>query len=198
MTAFYLSTNLTLDAGDQLLTTRAVPPLAASATSAATTPVTVPAGTPTGTYYILVKADANSEVPEVTETNNVSYGVTKVGPDLTVFSLASVSTAVAGTTISISDTTKNGGGGAAPDSTTRYYLSTNIAFDAADVALGSRPVAALDAGGSSLGSAPVVVPATTAAGSYYIIAVSDGDSVVTETSETNNTRALFIKITVGG
>jgi subtilase family serine protease len=197
-TAFYLSSNFSLDTADQLLATRAVPSLAAAATSAASTSLTIPGGTATGTYYIIVKADANNEVGESAETNNVSYGTTKVGPDLTVSALTSVSTAVAGSTISVNDTTKNAGGGAAPASTTRYYLSTNLTFDSADVALGSRPVPALAAGDSAAGAASLIVPSTTAAGSYYILAVSDGDGSVPETSETNNTRALFIKITVGG
>ncbi len=197
-TAFYLSSNTTLDTGDLLVATRAVPSLAATATSPASTSVTIPASTATGMYYILVKADANAEVAETSETNNLSYGVTKVGPDLTIASLTAVSTAVAGTTISITDTTKNAGGSAAPDSTTRYFLSTNITFDVADVPLGSRPVAPLAAGASNMATASGVIPSTTAAGSYYIIAVSDADGVVTESSETNNTRALFIKITVGG
>ncbi len=197
-TAFYLSTNLTLDAGDLLIGTRPVPALDAGATSAATTAVSIPAGTATGTYDILVKVDANAEVTEVTETNNVSWGVTKVGPNLTIASLTTVSTAVAGTVIAVTDTTKNTGGGGAAESTTRYYLSTNITFDAADVALGSRPVAPVDAGASNVGTGSAVIPATTAAGSYYIIAVADGEAAVPETSEADNTRALFIKITVGG
>jgi subtilase family serine protease len=197
-TAFYLSSNATLDTGDQLLGTRSVPSLGASLTSAASTPLTIPDGTATGTYYIIVKADANNDVLESAETNNVSYGTTKVGPDLTIASVTSVTTAAAGATIAVTDTTKNAGGGAASDSTTRYYLSTNITFDAADVALGSRAVGPLAAGASNMATASVVIPSTTAAGSYYVIAVSDADGVVTETAETNNTRALFIKITVGG
>jgi subtilase family serine protease len=197
-TAFYLSTNGSFDTSDQLLGTRTVPPLAAGATSAASTSVTIPAGTATGIYYVLVKADANNDVGESVETNNLSYGSTRVGPDLTVSSLTSVSTAVAGSTISVSDTTKSVGGGNAPPSTTRYYLSANITFDVSDVALGSRAVSALAAGASDSGSASIVVPSGTAAGAYYILAVCDGDAVVTETNETNNTRALFIKITVGG
>jgi subtilase family serine protease len=198
-TTFYLSSNATLDTGDQLLGTRVVPSLAASATSAASTSLTIPDGTTTGTYYILVKADANNEVAESAETNNLSYGTTKVGPDLTIASLtASVTTAAAGATISVTDTTKNAGAGAAPDSATRYYLSTNITFDASDVPLGGRAAGALAAGVSSTATMSVVIPSTTTAGSYYIIAVADADGVVTETAETNNTRALFIKITVGG
>jgi subtilase family serine protease len=197
-TAFYLSTNYMWDTGDQLLGTRPVPSLDAMATSTASTSLTIPGGTATGSYYILAKADVNNDVPESAETNNVSYAVTKVGPDLTVTSLMSVSTAAAGTTVSVTDTTKNAGGGPTPASTTRYYLSTNYSFDASDVLLGSRAVAALAAGASDSGSASVVVPSSTAAGSYSLIAVADGDAAVTETIESNNTRAFIIKITVGG
>ena len=52
---------------------------------------------------------------------------------------------MAGSTISVSETTKNQGGPAAA-STTRYYLSTNSTYDAGDTALGSRTVPALAAG----------------------------------------------------
>jgi subtilase family serine protease len=197
-TAFYLSTNATLEPGDPLVGSRVVPPLAASATSAAATSLTIPDGTATGTYYIIVKCDADDAVLESAETNNVSYGTTKVGPDLSIASLTSVSTAAAGATIAVTDATKNVGGGAAANSTTRYYLSTNITFDAGDVAIGARAVGPLAAGASNTATASAVIPSSTAAGSYYIIAVSDADGVITETAETNNTRALFIRITVGG
>jgi hypothetical protein len=70
-TRVYLSTNKSLDASDVLLTSRAVPPLAPSATDpAANVPVTIPAGTTTGTKYFLAIADATSVVAESKETNN--------------------------------------------------------------------------------------------------------------------------------
>ena len=197
-TAFYLSSNATLEPSDPLIGSRVVPALAGAATSAASTSLTIPVGTATGTYYIIVKCDANSDVLESAETNNVSYGTTKVGPDLSIASLTSVTAAAAGATIAVTDSTKNVGGGAAAESTTRYYLSTNITFDGSDVAVGARAVGPLAAGAASAATASVVIPPSTAAGSYYLIAVSDADGVITETAETNNTRALFIRITVGG
>src|SRR5262249_7320120 len=57
VTAFYLSTNTTLDASDVALGTRNVPSLAAGASSSATTTLTIPAGTAGGTYYVLAAAD---------------------------------------------------------------------------------------------------------------------------------------------
>ncbi len=196
-TSFYFSTNFSLDGSDVLLGSRAVPPLAAGATSAGSTALTIPAGTAVGTYFVLVKADANDAVVESAETNNVSYGTTRVGPDLTVSALTSPSTAVAGATISATDTVRNAGGGQAAASTTRFYLSANITFDAADVLIGSRPVSAVAPGATDAAAAPLTIPAQTAAALYYIIAVADADDVVEETAETNNTRALAIRITAG-
>ena len=196
-TSFYLSTNFSLDGNDVFLGSRSVPPLVAGATSAASTSLVIPAGTAMGTYFVLVRADANDAVVESAETNNVSYGTTRVGPDLTVSALTAPSTAVAGATISATDTVKNAGGGPAEASTTRFYLSANFSFDAADVLIGSRTVPAIGPGATQAAAASLTIPGQTAAGLYYIIAVADADDAVAETAETNNTRALAIRITSG-
>jgi len=193
-TSFYLSSNFALDPGDKLLGSRSVPALAAGATSAASTSVTLPADTPLGSFYILVSADDANAVVESLETNNVSYGTTRVGPDLSVSALTAPTSAVAGATISVSDTVKNIGGGSAGASTTKLYLSNNFTFDASDVLIGSRPVIALAPNGTHTGTVSVTVPTGTAPGLYYVIAVADADDVVPETADTNNTRALAIRI----
>ena len=46
------------------------------------------------------------------------------------------------------------------------------------------------------GSATLVIPPQTAAGSYFIVAVADGDGVVPESLENNNTRPRTISISV--
>jgi subtilase family serine protease len=124
----------------------------------------------------------------------VSYGITKVGPDLTVSGLTSPATALAGTTISVTDTTKNAGGGSAGASTTRFYFSANFTFDAGDQPIGERPVPALGPAATDAVQSWVTIPAGTAPGLYYIIAVSDADNAVAETAETNNTRSVAIRI----
>lgn len=79
MTRFYLSSNISLDASDVVLAgSRAVPALAAGASSAGTTTVTIPAGTPAGTYYLFVKADGDATVVESQEGNNVNWRVVQV------------------------------------------------------------------------------------------------------------------------
>jgi subtilase family serine protease len=195
-TAFYLSANTTLDAGDTFLGSRSVPGLAAGGTSTASTPLQIPQGTATGTHFLIAKADLNNDVVEYLETNNIRFGVAlKVGPDLTISANTLVPTsAAAGATITINETTKNTGGGAADASTTHYYLSTNLALDASDVFLGSRAVPALPPGALSAGTTSVTIPIGTAVGYYYVIAVADGPAAVAETSEGNNRRNAFFRV----
>ncbi len=193
-TSFYLSTNFSLDPGDKLLGSRNVPALQPGQTSSGSTTVTIPADTELGQYFILVSADDGNDVLESAETNNVSYGTTRVGPDLTEFALTAPASAVAGATIQVNDTVKNTGGGAAGASTTRYYLSSNFNFDASDQEIGNRPVIAVGPNATAAGQASVSIPPGTAPGLYYVIAVSDADNAIPETSETNNTRSLSIRI----
>jgi subtilase family serine protease len=194
-TMFYLSTNGSLDAADVLLGQRVVPELAGGTSSAATTSLPIPAGTVTGSYYLIAKADGLGVVVESNETNNLSYGVlVRVGPDLVVSSLVVPGSAAIGSPIAVTDTTTNQGNRPAPSSTTRFYLSANYSLDAADVLIGSRTVGALDAAGSNTAATTLAIPAGTAAGAYYVIAVADGESTVGEAVETNNTRAVYIRI----
>ena len=103
--------------------------------------------------------------------------------------IAAPSSATAGGTIGVSDTTKNQGGGAAAASTTRFYWSTNTSIDASDQFIGVRSAGALAAGISGSGTTTLSVPAGAAAGLYYVIAQADGPGEVLETTENNNTRA---------
>jgi subtilase family serine protease len=109
--------------------------------------------------------------------------------------LTAPSSAVAGTSITVGDTTNNQGAEATPASVTSFYLSTNSTLDAADPPLGVRAVAGLGAGLSQAGSVTVQIPANTAPGTYQIIAKSDGDNSILEYNETNNTRTRTITIT---
>ena len=72
-TRFYLTASTVLDASAAVLGSRAIPALAAGATSSGSTTVTIPAGTPAGNYYIIAKADADSVVTETNEGNNLYY-----------------------------------------------------------------------------------------------------------------------------
>jgi subtilase family serine protease len=193
-TAFYLSANLTLDAGDPRLTgTRAVGSLVADASSVGTTTVALPL-VPPGTWYLMANADDPNAVVETQETNNVRFAGIYIGPDLAVSAVNAPVSVGAGTTMTVTDTVRNYGADVAAPSTTRYYLSLNGALDAADIRLDAeRAVPALGANAVSTGSVSVTVPAGIS-GSYYLLAVADGLGVVPEAIEVNNVGLRFITI----
>jgi subtilisin family serine protease/uncharacterized membrane protein len=195
VTRFYLSTNTTLDASDLLLPGgRAVPDLAAGASSAGSTTVTIPSAVTAGTYYLFAKADADNALVETQETNNMAMRMTQIGGDLVVSSLTVPGKGAAGGTILVSDTTSNQGAGAVPASVTRFYLSTNSTLDASDALLpGARSVPDLAGATGNGGSTTVTIPAV-AAGTYYVIAMADADNTVMETLEVNNATARSINI----
>jgi subtilase family serine protease len=193
-TGIFLSTNTSLDAGDLLLGVREVPALGTGATNAGQVPVALPIELAAGTYYLIAIADAAGAVDEVNEGNNTRYKSLTIGPDLTVPQLTVPSSAAVGATIIVSETTKNLGS-AAPVTTTRYYLSTDTTVGAGDVLLGSRMVPSLAVNETSAESVGLTIPGTTAPGTYYVIAQSDGDGAVIELVETNNLKSRAISIT---
>src|SRR5262245_60382391 len=193
-TAFYLSSNTLFDATDKFIGSRAVGALGPGQMQVMSSIVQIPAETATGSYFVLARADANGQVTESVETNNATAASIKIGPDLTESGLSVAGTLKAGGLINITETTRNAGGGAAGASTTRFYLSSNGALDANDVLFCSRDVPALGPGGTNLATTPCTIPAGTAPGNMFLIGVVDGMSAVTETTETNNTQAIFIRI----
>ena len=198
-TAIYLSRNAILDGADTFLASRPVGVLAAGGSSTFYTTVTIPDTTPPGTWYLIVVADgqlccppSSTTVTELNETNNTrSKSITVPGPDLLV---SSFSASVAGSTITVKDTTKNQGGKPAGEFTTNYYLSKDSVYGTDDTPIGSRTILGLASGASNTLSGTLTIPAGTTAGTYYIIARADGgglndSGVVAETLETNNARA---------
>ena len=188
-TGFYLSANATLDGGDQWIGDRIVSSIGPGVTAQVSTTLHIPPSMATGLYRIIAKADWDNAVDESSEINNLRTRIIEIGPDLAVSALTAPTTAVAGGTISVSDTTKNQGGGAAGASATRFYWSTNLTLDASDPLIGSRSAGPLAAGALASSTATIGVPPSATAGSYYVIAQADGASEVSETTETNNTRA---------
>ena len=194
-TAFYLSTNTTLDASDITLGSRAVNPLAYNATHVAQTTLTIPASTGTGTYYVLAQADYGNTVVEHLETNNVKPSAAmKVGTDLSVTVLTMPSNVGAGSVINVNETTANLGATDAPESTTRYYFSANTTLDASDTLLGSRTVPPLDAGVTSATTLQLTIPESTATGTFYVFANADDAHEIAETVETNNWKRYTVYV----
>lgn len=194
VTSFYLSQNVILDANDTLIGSRAVQALDSGSASAASTTLMLPDGLAAGSYMLFAKADGPGTIAEGNESNNTRLAFIRIGPDLIISALSAPATAGPGVPFLASETTRNQGYGSAAASTTRVFLSSNIALDAGDLPLQTRSVPSLAALTSSAGSMTVTLPAATADGTYYLIAKADGLDVVGEVSETNNTRSLLIRV----
>src|SRR5437667_412410 len=102
-------------------------------------------------------------------------------------SLASPTSMGAGSTLTVTDTTKNqGGGGTGVGSITKFYLSSNSSLDTEDAFVGRLSVPVRPSTSTSSGSTSVTIPAGTAPGTWYLIAKADANSSIPETSESNN------------
>src|SRR5206468_741258 len=142
---------------------------------------------------LIAVADAvNNAVVESDETNNTttqSITVTEALPDLVVSALSAPSSAAAGASIAVTDTTTNQGTAQATTSKTRIYL------DAINTPqIGERTVPPLDPSGSSSGSTTVIIPAGTAPGPHTLIAVAGDAGSVQESNENNNTKTQSITV----
>jgi len=200
---YYLSATGTQAAGNVLLTgSRAVGALAPGAGSSGTLTVTVPLNAPPGTYRLLACADDTRLVAESDEANNclASAGSVVVGlPDLVAAAVSPPPASLArGGRFQVTDTTRNQGDAPATSSVTRYYLSADGARDASDRLLtGYRMVPSLAPGAASTGTVTVVVPSTTVAGAYFVLACADDTARLVESGGANNCVASPTTVAVG-
>jgi hypothetical protein len=141
---------------------------------------------------------ANGAMTRGSKTPNSSYWVWPVRagepPDLISEDGVAPLTACREQSIAVTDITQNTGGGTTGPSTTKFFFSTNAAYDAEDIYLGSREVPSLNEGSSDSGSTDVIIPAAIGVGIYYIITRVDANGAVFEANETNNDNSLSINI----
>ncbi|MBI4685125.1 MAG: hypothetical protein HY755_07980 [Nitrospirae bacterium] len=195
-TKFYFSTDATYSAEDKLICSRVIPPLGPITQNTGSTECTLPCGiTDADMFYILAIADADNVVAETNEINNLKNDSIKIGADLIISALTAPSTAKAGTTITIGNTTKNNGTGDAGASTNKFYLSVDTKLFPWDKPLGCfRAVIPLAVGESNAGSMTCLIPSDTLPGKYYIFCAADADGVVPEMNDGNNTKSKLITI----
>ena len=192
-TKFYISTVSTFGPGAIPVGSRPVPTLEIGVTNVATVTLTLPTGIG-GLYYLFAVADADTQVGELDETNNVGSTTVSIGSDLIITGVAAPTYFAPGTTITVSDNTKNKGAGSAAPTATKYFLSASGIVDGGSVLLGSRAVPGLDPGITNTGSISVTIPTTATGGTYHVIAVADGDGQVPEQDETNNTASTLVRM----
>ncbi len=185
---YYLSLDETMTGSDVYLGQRVVLGLAAGASSTADTTFTVPVGIIPSTYHIAAIADAQNEVPESNEGNNVRVGntVTIQGADLVVMAVTGPETVAANATFGVTTTVMNVGQGRAPGFYVPIYLSTDAAITTSDSKFTHRMVEGLAPGASSTATTYVSVSVP---GTYYLGAIADEYNWVNESNESNNALA---------
>jgi len=205
---FYMSLNAFISPDDELLVgDYTVPGLAAGATHLIDDwSLTLPAGPPTGYpgkgyVYIGMIVDADSDVAESDETNNVNRGadldmdriyVLPAIADLRGSSFNVPDSVAWGETVDVSATIENVGNAAAPGFTVGVYLSVNGFISTADRFLASFAAPSL-AGTTSYTPTDweVTLPADAPPGfeqdgSVWIGMIVDRDNVVEEADEDDN------------
>ncbi|HWH69812.1 MAG TPA: CARDB domain-containing protein, partial [Candidatus Sulfotelmatobacter sp.] len=152
-----------------------------------------------GSYYLIFAADADHEVYESSESNNllvVPIICNVQLPDLTPLTVQ-VPTVVNGPTnpsLSLSWAVTNQGVGPAVGSwADRVYFSANPVLDGTAVRLVNLLREAPLAAGESYGSTNTVYLPATKSGTYYLIFAADAKNTLYESDEANNTVVVPVK-----
>ncbi|MCB9191756.1 MAG: T9SS type A sorting domain-containing protein [Flavobacteriales bacterium] len=175
-------------------------------TNTETATLTMPAGTPSGNYYILFVADADDELSESNENNNVAcVSITVAGggsEDITVTNASvSPSSVAAGGTFDVEADHNYSGNqldANLPSFDLDYYFSLDCNFTSADVLLGGDLSGLGSDDPTNTETATLTMPAGTPAGNYYILFVADADDELAESNENNNVACVPITVTGGG
>ena len=180
---WYRSTDATITSSDTSVGTDAVGTLSASGTS--TESIVLTASSTAGTYHYGACVDAVTDESDTADncSSSVKVVVGAPPPDLEVGTptVSDASPARVGS-FTLSATVRNTGAGGSASTTLRYYLSTDATITSSDTAVGTDPVDALAASGTSAESISLTAPGT--AGTYYYGACVD--AVADESDATDN------------
>ena len=184
---FYRSTDSNITSDDTDVGTVEVVGLDASGSSYESISLTAPSAP--STYYY--GACVNSVSSESDTANNcsdvVAVTVLPLPSDLVIDTpSSSLSTPMAGASLTLNVTVRNRGDGSSDPTTLRYFRSTDSTITSGDTEVGTDHVAGLDAPGSSAESILTYAPSTLGA-HYYGACV---DSVSRESDTTNNCSAV--------
>lgn len=195
---YYYSADMNLDASDQLLGSNDIEALNPGQHTARIIPnVTIPQNAQAGTRYILCKADADNELEESDEDNNIAKVTITVlnsqKPDYRPTSLTGPNTANAGQGIEMQVTLKNdgpvdGNGNGGKD---KYYISSTSNLNASNLVANATFLKAYDTDNIAAGETKqypggFTIPSSLAPGTYYIYFFHDADNKIDESNEDNN------------
>jgi subtilase family serine protease len=163
--------------------------------------ITIPTNASTGLWYILFEAEANSQINEINESNNVGrYSVNIMtsanGPDLTITrAITNPISVYPGNPVTAEFDIKNiGREGRWGSINSGIYLSNDASYSSNDQLLTTYYFETIGAGQTRVCTKSVTIPEGTTPGTKYLIIRADHNNSIYETDENNNTRAIAITI----
>ncbi|MGF1570348.1 MAG: CARDB domain-containing protein [Nodosilinea sp.] len=199
--SLYVSNDQTFDAqADILAASINISALNAGSSSQATLNFTYNPSWGTGTKYFYLVADANTDIAELNETNNVESLTVQVAQaediDLVVQTpIVSPTTVNPGSEVQLAARVQNTGTVDAGASTLRIYLSDDTTLDANDQFLFGRVIGDLSGDTSStVQNFSFNYLTTYGTGAKYVLFVADALNTVIEANETNNVTAVGLTV----
>ena len=181
--------------GATLVSTESIPNINANDVENDAYSIPVPSNLQAGTYYLIAEVDADHDICETNESNNISLCTIQIqGPDLKPIWSNVPSNAYAGAIINVDVTVHNLGPVSSSNSCTlKYYWSDDPTWNVSDQELGYDIVSSISAYDTEDESATLTLPQSTN-GSHYLIAKVDVLENVLETNEFNNETSTLITI----
>ncbi|MFN6484393.1 MULTISPECIES: CARDB domain-containing protein [unclassified Nostoc] len=199
-TKFYISKDNAFSTDDVLLGSDGVNAIAAGATSSETASLIINNAIAAGNYYLLYKADANGNIGESNETNNIvskAIAINGPKPDLIIQNISTPSLVDPGSLITVNYQLANQGTASADSSTTKFYLSKDTTLSSDDTYLSysrSYFFSGLGAGKYSSESYSLILSSNITFGNYYLLLQADSNGEIFESNENNNVTAKAITI----
>lgn len=188
----YLSKDQTIDASDVLLKKNNMALGTYSFSTSFDTSIE-------GIYYLIAVADAENQITEKNEEDNLSIIKIRAVPRKLDLKLQSVTelplSVITGQSIAVKVHELNLGN--VPINVhhnVSFYLSKDSIFDSNDILLSKGISYGIEAGSYTSIFPELTIPNTTVAGNYYIIAIADQNNVIAEDNEANNEVRLAVKV----
>jgi len=187
----YLSKDLKIDSNDIYLAYGTMDPLnAGDNISISGEDISLPGTLSSGSWFALIMADANAEIDETNETNNIAFvSIVIQGetPDLQIIRISLSPLVIAPrTNVRVTSIVFNGGNATASPVKISFFLSKDETLDNSDPKLFDESTRLLGAKGTIQLSSGFIMQANLSPGQYFLIGVVDKDGMVEESDETNN------------
>ncbi|MDD1705589.1 MAG: CAP domain-containing protein [Methanoregulaceae archaeon] len=203
---YYLSADTVQDTGDTYLGRAYLSPISPGTSRTVSNSLAIPSQI-SGTVYLCAIADGSGRIAEKNEGNNAGFSnpvTVQAGqipgptpspapspaiilkPDLFALSVNGPDSGTAGNALAVQILVRNNGTTFSGSSLAALYLSTDKVITPGDSYIGSVSVPSVSAGSTVTVGGNIALPATIAAGTYYLGTIIDQADVIREIDEGNN------------